>query len=275
MSVKPKLFIGSSSEDKEIADHLQHGLEREVESTIWHQGVFGLSEGNLEALTRSVHDFDFAALVLTPDDLLTSRDDVSRSPRDNVIFELGLFMGALGRERTFIIYNRDSKLKLPSDLAGVTAATFGDRSDGNLQAALGPVCTKVRASIRKIIAAATPPKLDLEMELIRTAQDKFFVGISRGNDLPFEAQYTITFPGGRCPCGVPIEWARIFGDASKNIRFKDETIKFPSLPHDLLIDFRARAIHSDPSRSPDSVAIHQAYRVSETEVTLVEQRQKQ
>ncbi len=274
MSDKPKLFIGSSSEGKEIADHLQHGLEREVESTIWHQGVFGLSEGSLEALTRRVHDFDFAALVLTPDDLVTSRNDVVSSPRDNVIFEMGLFMGALGRERTFIIYNRDSKLKLPSDLAGITAATFGDRSDGNIQAALGPVCTSVRAAIKKVVAASVPPKLEIEMELIQIASDRFFVGISRGNDLAFEAQYTIKFPGGKCPCGIPIEWGRIFGDAPRNIRFKDETIKFSSLPHDLIIDFRARAIQSDPSRRPDSLTIHQVYKIHETGVTLVEEQRK-
>ena len=57
-------------------------------------------------------------------------------------------MGALGREKTYIVYCRDEKLDLPTDLAGVTAATFAKHSDGNLVAALGPVCTRIKTAIR-------------------------------------------------------------------------------------------------------------------------------
>ncbi len=153
---KPRLFIGSSTEGKDIADALQLGLDRDVEVTVWHQGVFGLSHGALDSLVRASRTFDFAALVLTPDDLTTKRDKSVNSPRDNVIFELGLFMGALGRERTFMVYCRDERLDLPSDLAGVTPATFGRRSDSNLQAALGPVCTQIRNAI-KACGLATHP----------------------------------------------------------------------------------------------------------------------
>lgn len=91
--------------------------------------------------------FDYAILVLTPDDLVTVRDSATQQPRDNVLFELGLFMGKLGRERTFIVHGQGLDLKLPSDLAGVTAATFAKRSDGNLRAALGPVSTRLKTSM--------------------------------------------------------------------------------------------------------------------------------
>lgn len=141
------MFIGSSVEGKDIAEHIQLGLEYDVETTIWHQGVFGLSDGSLESLVKAAKDFDFAALVLTPDDLIMKRGTEKGCPRDNVVFELGLFMGALGRERTFIVYNRDKQIDLPTDLAGVTPATFADRSDNNLQAALGPVCTRIKQAI--------------------------------------------------------------------------------------------------------------------------------
>jgi len=147
--MKPRMFIGSSVEGKEIAEHIQLGLEYDVETTIWHQGIFGLSDGSLESLVRAAKDFDFAALVLTPDDLIMKRGTEKGCPRDNVVFELGLFMGALGRERTFIVYNRDKQIDLPTDLAGVTPATFADRSDNNLQAALGPVCTRIKSAIKK------------------------------------------------------------------------------------------------------------------------------
>jgi hypothetical protein len=58
-------------------------------------------------------------------------------------------MGALGRERTFIVYCRDVPIDLPTDLAGVTAATFGQRRDGNLEAALGPVCTRLKNAVEE------------------------------------------------------------------------------------------------------------------------------
>ncbi|MCI5195810.1 MAG: hypothetical protein D3919_06175 [Candidatus Electrothrix sp. AW5] len=160
--MKPRMFIGSSVEGKDIAEYIQLGLEYDVETTIWHQGIFGLSDGSLDSLVRAAKDFDFAALVLTPDDLVMKRGTEKGCPRDNVVFELGLFMGALGRERTFIVYNRDKQLDLPTDLAGVTPATFASRSDDNLHAALGPVCTRIKQAINTCglkAAHSAEPKL--------------------------------------------------------------------------------------------------------------------
>jgi hypothetical protein len=143
--IKPTMFIGSSVEGKRIAESIQELLEYEVDSTVWHQGVFGLSGGTLETLADCVDDFDFATLVLTADDLLEKRNVTGRGPRDNVLFELGLFMGALGRRRTFIVHSRSNPPLLPSDLAGITPATYDERH--NLGAALGPACNKLRRAI--------------------------------------------------------------------------------------------------------------------------------
>src|SRR5437764_10324675 len=115
----PSLFIGSSSEGLKIAEYLQQALEGHCEATIWSQGIFGLSQGTLESLVAACKQFDFAALVLTPDDMVTKRGKRNRSARDNVLFELGLFMGSLGRERTFIVYCNDDKIDLRSHLAGM------------------------------------------------------------------------------------------------------------------------------------------------------------
>jgi len=153
-ATKPAMFIGSSVEGKRIAETIQLALEYEVHSTVWHQGVFGLSGGTLESLVAAVNDYDFATLVLTADDLLEKRNVSGRGPRDNVLFELGLFMGALGRNRTFIVHSRTTPPMLPSDLAGITPATYEDRS--NLEAALGPACTKIR---RAIEGEGTRPRL--------------------------------------------------------------------------------------------------------------------
>jgi predicted nucleotide-binding protein len=145
---KPRIFIGSSVEGHRIAEHIQLGLEHEAECTLWSQGVFGLSTMTLNGLLQARTDYEFAVLVLTPDDLVHKRDKIKSSARDNVLFELGLFMGALGPERTYVVYCRDNELDLPTDLAGFTAATFANRNDGNLQAAVGPVCTRIKNAIK-------------------------------------------------------------------------------------------------------------------------------
>jgi hypothetical protein len=89
-------------------------------------------------------------LVLTADDLTISRGTERPAARDNVLFELGLFVGGLGRERTFMLYDRTHPPALPTDLAGVTPATFEPHSSGNLQAALGAACTSIQGSIEKL-----------------------------------------------------------------------------------------------------------------------------
>lgn len=148
-NAKPRIFVGSSAEGLPVAEALQVGLEYDAEVTVWSQGVFGLSGGTLETLVSKARDFDFAVLVLTPDDMVTTRGEQKPAARDNVLFELGLFMGATGRHRTFVVHPRVREMSLPSDLAGITAGTYDpQRSDGDLQAAVGPVCTKIKRAVR-------------------------------------------------------------------------------------------------------------------------------
>ncbi len=150
MKRRPSVFVGSSSEGLDIARNIQALLDKDCEVTLWNQGVFGLSSGTLESLVLALDDFDFAILVLTPDDMTVTRDQERPTARDNVLFELGLFMGALGRSRTFIVYDRLAKLQLPSDLAGVSAATYEPHSTGNLRAALGAPTTDMLQTIQKL-----------------------------------------------------------------------------------------------------------------------------
>jgi len=133
-----------------VAKTIQLLLDTSCEVTIWSQGVFGLSHGTLESLVGVLDNFDFAVLVLTPDDLVTSRQIEGSAPRDNVIFELGLFMGSLGRTRTFIVYDRKSGLSLPSDLAGVSAATYEPHASGNLESALGAATTRIEQQVNRL-----------------------------------------------------------------------------------------------------------------------------
>lgn len=87
--------------------------------------------------------------MLTADDLLLSRGVEVPAVRDNVLFELGLFVGGLGRDRTFMVYDRTNQSHLPTDLAGITATTYAPHGSGNLQAALGAACTKIQNVVER------------------------------------------------------------------------------------------------------------------------------
>jgi hypothetical protein len=120
------------------------------EVELWTQGVFGLTQGTLESLVMALPQFDFALLVLTADDMTTARGVEKPVARDNVLFELGLFIGSLGRDRTFMLYDRTNAPIVPSDLAGISAATFAPHTTGNLVAAVGAPCSKIRSSIERL-----------------------------------------------------------------------------------------------------------------------------
>jgi hypothetical protein len=148
---KPALFIGSSSEGLDFARAVRSLLAQDVEVTLWNEGFFAVGNTFIESLFNALPRFDFAAVVLTPDDLTTSRDLTSLSPRDNALFELGLFMGRLGRERTFVVRPRSDDMKIPSDLAGLTTAPYDwPRADANHKAAVGPACDSIRDIIRSL-----------------------------------------------------------------------------------------------------------------------------
>jgi|SRR5436305_1519723 len=150
MKPRPALFVGSSTEGLPIAQALQVLLDYSCEVEVWSQGVFGLSQGGLESLVLALDRFDFAVLVLSADDLVRKRGETLAAPRDNVLFELGLFTGGLGRERTYMLYERSKPPELPTDLAGITAATFELHSSGNLEAALGAAATRIQQQIQRL-----------------------------------------------------------------------------------------------------------------------------
>ncbi len=126
-------------------------LEPKIEVTVWDQGIFEPSGFILEDLTEKMQNFDFAAFIFSGDDVIKIRDKEKHITRDNVIFELGLFIGKLGRKNNFIVVPEGSDLRIPSDLLGINYITFNpNRQDGNLNAALGPVKNKIQRSIEKL-----------------------------------------------------------------------------------------------------------------------------
>lgn len=130
-----RVFIGSTSEAMELVNNVADNLDRAnmgkaFKAVPWHERVFAPSSYTLPALIAGGGDCDFAVLLATDDDVTTSRGATAPSPRDNILLEIGLFIGLIGLERTFIAGPRGVKLKLPSDLDGLTRVDYPTR-DGD------------------------------------------------------------------------------------------------------------------------------------------------
>lgn len=149
---KPRIFVGCTVEGLTIAQEVQRSLAYDAMTVqVWTDSVFAPSGYAVNDLLAAIERSDFAAFVVRGDDITKSRGVDSASPRDNVVFELGLFMGALGRDRTLIIRPRGGDLKIPSDLLGLRALDYpGLVPEDDLAVALGPVCTELRALVKRL-----------------------------------------------------------------------------------------------------------------------------
>jgi len=149
-NTSPNLFIISSSEARDIAHALRAGIEQNVFSTVWDQGVFFAGGYPLEALEQKVSESDFAVAIAEPDDIVDSRGMRSPTLRDNVLFELGLFMGKLTRHRSILVHPRVTDLKLPSDLQGLTLISYISDESIPLETRLAPACDQIRAIVKRL-----------------------------------------------------------------------------------------------------------------------------
>src|SRR5687767_13788522 len=112
----PELFIGSSKKNIPVAKTTKQALDGDCARVrLWSEEVFGLNEGYLYNLIRNLTKCEYAAFVFAGDDLTTSKGESKSSPRDNVLFESGLFMWALGPDNVFLIYHEAIGINLPSD----------------------------------------------------------------------------------------------------------------------------------------------------------------
>src|SRR5262252_8746199 len=124
--MKPRVFLGSSGQQEKLLQALTRGLKDIADVDPWTT-AFNPGVSTLERLVELTREVDFAAFVFAQDDWTTrggSPDATSgeAAPRDNVVFEAGLFGGALGIRRTFILHAHGSKL--PTDLLGLTSVRY-------------------------------------------------------------------------------------------------------------------------------------------------------
>lgn len=178
---KPRIFLGSSGKQKRLLQALTRGLEDVAHVEPWTTS-FNPGTTTLERLLELAHEVDFAAFVFAQDDWTTNSPLASSlpgssqaSPRDNVVFEAGLFGGALGMRRTFILHASGSKL--PSDLLGLTCVRYGEATT---PAEMRVVNQKLRKAIENAGRVARIEGLWWQFSLTeRTAREPSAVSLLR------------------------------------------------------------------------------------------------
>lgn len=184
---KPILFLGSSGQQTNLLETLTRGLDGVARVEPW-TAVFDPGTTTLGRLLELTREVDFAAFIFAQDDWTTANanrpsgaQSGQASPRDNVVFEAGLFGGVLGMRRTFILHARDSKL--PTDLLGLTCLRYADPITPAERRSL---CQKLRQAIENQGRLARIEGLWWQFSLTeRTAREPSAVSllrISRGRD---------------------------------------------------------------------------------------------
>ncbi|RBP69759.1 TIR domain-containing protein [Marinobacter nauticus] len=167
MSNKPTVFIASSSEAISVAEAVHIKLEQELRVRLW-ENAFDLSSVTITTLIDKTKEADYSVFVFHPDDKSIIRDKEYSAVRDNVILELGMFIGALGLEKCFILVPKSAEtaFRLPTDLAGVTASFYDDQEE-NLSDAVTGSCAKIKQVIKKLESQKSKTESTSEIDLLK------------------------------------------------------------------------------------------------------------
>jgi hypothetical protein len=149
MSNLPRVFVASSGEKLRLAYAVQENLENEAEVTVWTQ-AFQIGRNVIDELERNLRRSDFGVFVFAPDDMVIIRNKEQQTVRDNVVLELGMFIGRLGKERSFIVRPKGTDMRLPTDLLGVVTSQYdSDRAGREPRPALGAACAQIADAIKR------------------------------------------------------------------------------------------------------------------------------
>lgn len=152
MSEKSKLFIASSVEGLKFAEAIKAGLEHSsVRAEIWTQGVFKANGYPLQQLEDAMDKYNYGLFIMTPDDIVERRGEEFKVARDNVLLELGMFIGFYGRASCFILTPRgENSPKMPSDMSGFQTLDYDPEwAIDNIDAALGTPCRNLKLAIEQ------------------------------------------------------------------------------------------------------------------------------
>ncbi len=123
-SDKMEIFLGSSSESIQDMEDIGYKLEQLGKKPIlWNdagKGIFAPNENTIDSLIRISKTVDAAVFIFSAEDKVWHHKSLKESTkvRDNVLFEYGLFCGALGKEKVCFVCKGGPDLA--SDLNGIT-----------------------------------------------------------------------------------------------------------------------------------------------------------
>ena len=145
--LNPKIFIGSSIAGVPIAEKVKANLLAIGDCFIWNEpNVWEPNRSTFENLLRMVSYFDFGVFIATADDLTLTNDKIVIEPRDNVILEMALFCGAMGRDKSFLLV--EDGIKLPTDFNGIYMPRFKKLEDNTIKTACDDYSSKIEEHYR-------------------------------------------------------------------------------------------------------------------------------
>lgn len=172
MCKKPNVFIASSVEGLSVAEAVNIKMEYDAQVKQW-DNAFNLSSVTITSLIKRAKESDFGIFVFHPDDKTIIRENEYSSVRDNVLFELGLFIGSLGIDRCFVLIpkSKENEFRLPTDLAGVTTSAYDDQLEDKVDA-VATSCAKIKQAIGKINRAEKEVVSESEADLLKKQLDE-------------------------------------------------------------------------------------------------------
>lgn len=143
-AIKPKIFIGSSTQGYPVAEKVKNCLSSTGDCYLWKDdGVWEVNYSTFDNLLRMVKFFDFGVFVATADDLTQTTDGkIVIEPRDNVILEMSLYLGAMGKDKSFLLVEKD--IKLPTDFNGIYMPRFTSDDYTSIEAACKAFANKIQ-----------------------------------------------------------------------------------------------------------------------------------
>jgi hypothetical protein len=141
--IRPKIFIGSSKASLGVAAKVKGYLSKVADCFTWSEpDMWEINRSTFDNLIRTSNYFDFGVFIATADDLTKTNDKLVIEPRDNVILEMALFLGAMGQNKSFLLV--ENGVKLPTDFDGIYMPRFEANDESTIKIACESYMLKVK-----------------------------------------------------------------------------------------------------------------------------------
>jgi len=198
---------------------------------------------------RNVHVlhpiYDFGVFFATSDDLtLNEKGDIFIEPRDNVILEMALFLGALGRDKSFLLV--EEGVKLPTDFNGIYMPKFRRDDEESISNEANEFLNKIREHFR-LGYLSLYPTTALALGYYKNFVEGIVDSISEIEDIQLDGKIYNDF---KLKIVLPL-------DLKGNIRQKAKVFYKRNHFQENALNTRYRKqpawFHFDPSRAPSGI----------------------